>query len=173
MYHTSQPEQFPSFAPPSSLTISEVVANGAVSGITDPAEPTERAAWLEIYNSSTSPIELGGFKLAHALFFPHDYVIPAGVIVPANGYVVFLLDDDPEQGPLHAAFKPVRAGDTIGLYTPHGILVDEVTYGPELEKGGTLALISDGATSKWMLACATPGRENQANCNIYLPVIVR
>ena len=175
MYHTSQPAQYPSLAAPSTLVINEFVANGVSYGIQDPDEQGERTAWLEIYNSGILPIDLEGYRLAHALHFPHDYVIPAGVTVPADGYVVFLLDDDPEQGVNHAAFKPVRSGDTVGLYTPYNILVDEISYGSELEDGAALVRVPDEALgTKWIVAgCVTPGSENQAFCDVYLPFISR
>ncbi len=169
MYHTTQPETYPEFAAPPNLKITELVANPISAGINDPDEAGEKAAWIEIYNGEPEEVDLGGYVLAHALLFPHDYVIPAGVTIPAQSYITFLLDDDPEQGVMHAAFEPIHSGDTIGLYTPHQILIDEVTYGSELEDGAVLSL--DGPD--WVVnSCATPGAENSAECQtvIFLPI---
>ncbi|MFK7803112.1 MAG: CotH kinase family protein [Anaerolineae bacterium] len=173
MYHTSNPEDFPAFAPPSTLHINELVANGVTFGIPDAAEPGEMAPWIELYNSGEESIDLEGYRLTHDLFFPHDYTIPAGVSIPADGYLVLILDDDPEQGATHVAFKPVRSGDTISLYTPHGVLIDEITYGPELENGAALSLITEESEpAAWSIkACPTPGQANRAKCGIFLPLI--
>ena len=112
--------------------------------------------------------------MAHDLFFPHDYVIPNGVTIAPNGYLTFLLDDDPEQGIYHAAFKPIVSGDTIKLYNRSNILVDEITYGTELATGLVMARIVDGSTSSFELTtCASPGSENHTDClrNTYIPFV--
>ena len=172
MYHTSQPETFPEFAVPPALTITELVANGTVSGISIPGTTGGKSPWIEIYNGQNEPVDLSGYKLAHDLFFPHDYTIPAGVTVPAKDYILFLLDDNHENGSLHAAFKPVRSGDTIGIYSPHNILIDSVSYGAELEDGAVLRLID----ATWGVSnCATPATANTTDCvrQVFLPLLAR
>ncbi len=169
MFHTTQPETYPEFATPPNLKFTELVANPISAGISDPDEIGEKAAWIELYNGENEAVDLSGYVLAHELLFPHDYVIPDGVVIPALSYMTFLLDDDPEQGDLHAAFEPIQTGDTIGIYTPHRILVDEVSYGEELVDGAVLTLDDPGWT---VGSCATPGEENGQECRttIFLPI---
>ncbi len=162
------------FAPPPNLILNELVAVGVQRGISEENEPNEKSAWIEIYNAEAETINLSGYRLAHDLFFPHDYVIPNGVTIAPNGYLTFLLDDDPEQGVYHAAFKPLVSGDTIKLYNRSNILVDEITYGTELATGLVMARIVDGGTSSFELTtCASPGSENHIDClrNTYIPFV--
>ncbi|MEM9774254.1 MAG: CotH kinase family protein [Chloroflexota bacterium] len=174
MYHTTQPELYPEYAVQDSLMISELVAVGGVNGLKDPAEPSESTPWVEIYNGSDQAIDLTGYRLANTLFFPREYTIPAGIMIEANSYLTFYLDDDPEQGPLHASIIPIRTGDTISLHSPFGIQLDSVTYTDELESGGVFVRDIASPSAVWeVTSCTTPGTENVTTCGIYLPLIRR
>ncbi|MBC8293229.1 MAG: lamin tail domain-containing protein [Proteobacteria bacterium] len=48
--------------------------------------------WVEIYNSSSSPIDVGGWLLSDSLSNLSKYEIPSPTVIPSGGYVV--LDQD-------------------------------------------------------------------------------
>lgn len=174
MYHTTQPEQYPEYAVQDSLMISELVAVGGASGLNDPAEPGESTPWIELYNSGDQAIDLTGYRLANTLFFPRAYTIPAGVTIQPNSYLTFYLDDDPEQGPLHATIQPIWTGDTISLLSPFGITLDSVTYTDELASGAVFVRDITSPSAVWeVTSCTTPGTVNETTCGIYLPLIRR
>lgn len=47
--------------------------------------------WLELYNGSTSAVNIGGYYLSDKITNPTKWQVPAGTTIPPNGYVVFLL----------------------------------------------------------------------------------
>lgn len=47
--------------------------------------------WLELYNSSSAAINIGGFYLSDKITNPTKWQIPMGTNIPPNGYIVFLL----------------------------------------------------------------------------------
>ena len=46
--------------------------------------------WIELYNSSSSPVDISGWHLSDKATKEKKWKIPAGLIIPANGYQVFL-----------------------------------------------------------------------------------
>ena len=49
-----------------------------------------------------------------------QWQIPAGVIIGADSYLVFLADDDGTQGPLHTNYQLSRTGEQIALVDVDG-----------------------------------------------------
>lgn len=46
--------------------------------------------WIELYNAGNSPVDIGGYHLSDNEDKPKKWEIPAGTIIPANGFLVFL-----------------------------------------------------------------------------------
>ena len=60
--------------------------------------------WLELYNTTSASINIGGMYLSDDLSDPDKYKIPQGTTIPANGHLVIWCDK--ESGTqLHAPFK--------------------------------------------------------------------
>ncbi len=118
---------------PPPLFINEYMAdNDGV--IQDPDEPGEYPDWLEIYNAGDEPIDLEGMFLTDNQANPGKYRIPASVVVPARGFVLFWADEDSSQGPRHTNFKLSASGESIGLYDTTAMgqrPIDMVTFGPQ------------------------------------------
>jgi hypothetical protein len=53
---------------------------------------------------------------------------PAGISIPANGYLIVWADEDGSQGPLHASFKLSAAGETLSLVDTQGYYLDNVIF---------------------------------------------
>lgn len=112
------------------LFINEIVSsNTSASGFAD--EDGQYSDWFEIYNSSGSPINIGGYHLSDKVDQPTQFVIPAGVTVPANGFLVMWASSKAAVGkPLHTNFGLSKGGDYVGLYNSAGTLIDGKAFGP-------------------------------------------
>ncbi len=85
--------------------------------------------WIELYNNSSSSIDLSGYFLTDDQEDLTQWSFPAGTQIEANGYLIIWADDDEDQAGLHANFKLSASGETLTLL--HAIdtsIVDQVTY---------------------------------------------
>lgn len=110
------------------IVINELMADNSAT-VSDEAGDYED--WFELYNTTSEAIDLGGYFLSDKADNPAKYEIPEGVILPANGYLVFWADEDGSEGPLHANFKLSTGGELITLYSPVLELVDSVEFGAQ------------------------------------------
>jgi hypothetical protein len=99
---------------------------------------------------------------------PTKWQVPTGVSVPAGGHVVFLADEDTDQGSRHAGFKLGKGGETVGLFLSDGAtLVDSVTFGAQTTNV-SYGRIPDGGPTWAALSPSTPGAANRLTT--WLPV---
>lgn len=142
------------------LVINEFLAsNNSVNS--DPADGSFDD-WLEIYNPGSQAVNMAGMFLTDDLDFPTQYQIPAGVTIPAGGYLVFWCDTTPGQGPLHTNFNISRTGEDLGLF-------DTIANGNQMLDGFTFPTQTTDVTSGrfpngtgpiGVLASPTPGATN-------------
>ncbi len=87
--------------------------------------------WVELYNTTGSAIDIGGWHLSDKADNPTKYVIPAGTMIEANGYVVFMCSGRDMAGPqyLHTNFKLAQTTglDIIALADAAGTILDQQT----------------------------------------------
>ncbi|MHC1704876.1 MAG: lamin tail domain-containing protein [Tenuifilaceae bacterium] len=115
------------------LVINEVASNNG-----DP-----NPDWMEIYNPSDAEVDISGFGVYDkpaALF-----TLPAGTIIPANGYFVVTCDvalagSNPTQ---YAGFGISSGGETVYFVDAAGAIIDEVAV-PAMPQGISYARIPDG-----------------------------
>lgn len=88
--------------------------------------------WIELYNNTSTAINLAGYYLSDDADEPLKWAFP-DVTIAANGYLIIWADDDEDQEGLHSNFKLSANGETILLSNPDGQLVDQVTYGGQTE----------------------------------------
>ena len=116
--------------------------------VPDPDEPAEFPDWIEIYNPTAAEISLNGLSLSDNKDEPLKYMIPAAVVVPANGRIVFLADDDSGVGPLHLNFMLKSGGEYVGLYGGQGTVKID-SYDPKgTSRIGASGRIPDGSTTE-------------------------
>jgi len=147
-------------APPS-LYINEFMADNEAF-IEDPDEPGAYEDWIELYNVSTTTIDLSGMYLTDDLSDPTQYQIPAGVSIDPEGYLVFWADDDIEQGSLHTNFKLGKSGEEIGLYDTDAngnAAIDTLTFGAQ-SVDVSEGRFPDGAECWRTFEVATPEASN-------------
>jgi len=120
--------------------------------------------WIEIYNSGTSSIDIGGMYLTDNLDEPLMWRIPENnpslTNIPAGGYLLIWADEDSTDYGLHANFKLSAGGEEIGLFDKDGVtLIDsinfpeqttDISYGRDPETNGQIRFF----------ATPTPGAEN-------------
>jgi hypothetical protein len=103
------------------------------NGLAD--EAGQHDDWLELYNSSPNPVDVGGMYLTDNLGQPDKWKIPttnpAATTIPPNGFLLFWLDGEPTQGVSHAIFKLSAGGEEIGLFAQDGSQLDTVSFGPQ------------------------------------------
>lgn len=117
----------------SSLVITEIHSN--------PDIKTELVEFIELYNSAAGDIDLSGCYLADAV----DYTFPQGTVLAAGAHLI--VGQNPDQlaakwsggggrgnrlagkvfGPYLGGLRSL--GERIRLYSPTGVLLDEVSYG--------------------------------------------
>ena len=115
------------------IYINEWMANNQ-SMVPDPADG-DFDDWFELYNASAESIDLSGYTLTDDLSNPSKFVIPAGIHIAGGGFLMVWADDESSQTSrglgLHVNFKLSGNGESIGLFTPDGTLVDSVSFGAQ------------------------------------------
>lgn len=76
--------------------------------------------WIELHNPTNMDVNLAGWSLTNDLANPTMSVLPAGVTLPAGGFLVLYADGNPGAGPLHLAFTIPGNGGVVGLFEPNG-----------------------------------------------------
>ncbi|MCD6332880.1 MAG: CotH kinase family protein [Bacteroidales bacterium] len=122
--------------------------------------------WIELFNASDNPYDVGGLFLTDNLDNPLKAMIPRGIpeltTIPPQGFLLLWADDQPLSGSLHLGFKLDGNGEEIGLVQllePDTILIDSVLFGiqqPDISFGR----IPDGGSNWQPLADPTPGSSN-------------
>jgi hypothetical protein len=130
------------------------------------ADPTSGDDWFELYNPDPMPVELSGLFLTDDLNQRTQYPIPDRSFVGTGqmAYQKFIADNSPAKAANHTNFKLSAGGESIGLFTREGLLIDAVTFGPQLT-GISQGRLPDGATEIVPFPTfPTPGESN------YLPL---
>ncbi|MEL7531662.1 MAG: lamin tail domain-containing protein, partial [Bacteroidota bacterium] len=149
--------------PITDLYINELLANNG-NGIID--EFGQDEDWVELHNAGSSPVNIGGLYLTDNFSNPDKWQIAAPELIPAGGFALIWLDDDPGQGGLHANnIKLSRSGDELALVqiiNNDTTFLDSVSFGPQATDvafGRTL----DGAGTWQLLSPSTPNASNNAS----------
>ncbi len=132
------------------------------SSITD--EYGEYEDWIEIYNSHTDSIDVGGLFITDSLAYGMRYRIPStspdSTTIPPGGYLVLWADNEPDQGILHVGFGIRRSGEQIGLVHYDGsTFIDSLTFGSQYINA-SVSRYPDGE-SNWLYLPSTPGDTNR------------
>jgi hypothetical protein len=140
------------------LWISELMADNDGT-YQDPDEPGAYEDWFEIYNPGSEPVNMSGMYITDNPNNPVKWKVGDGVVIPAGGYLVFLADSEPSQGPLHASFGLSADGESLAVYDTDGVtLIDTIAFGPQQKD---VAFGRAAGTGVWsLLLTATPGQAN-------------
>ncbi len=152
------------------LTISEILANNVASHLNGGLYPDV----VELRNTGASAVSLTGKSLTDDALNKVKYVFPAGVSIPAGGYLILYADSATTAPGLHLGFNLDADGDMLQLYdtVANGqTLLDSITFGlqaPDLTIGRTGA-----ALDTWALCTPTLGSANTAVATLAAPSSLR
>ena len=131
--------------------------------------------WIEIYNSGTDSVDIGGMFITDDLS-DVSYQIPTSnpdsTTIPPKGFLLLWADKDSEDGILHLDFKLSASGEQIGLFAPDGItIIDSITFG-EQTTDISYGRISDGNPEWVFMEASSPGQSNMLGIKIDLKVFL-
>ena len=148
LYPSNEPE----------LYINEMMASNSTT-IAD--EYGEFDDWIEIFNGGTESIWLGDKYLSDNFENPGKWLFPDITLAPGNFLLVWV-DNDEDQGPLHANFKLNIDGEEIGIFdseTTAFFPIDTLTYGPQ-QTDISYGRMTDAGTTWIFFGNPTPGSSN-------------
>jgi hypothetical protein len=137
------------------VRINEIMASNEAALERDDGEFPD---WIELVNLTASAIDLGGASITDDLADPTKHVLPAGLMLPANGYLVVWADDLGERDDA-APFKLGADGESAGIYSPEGDAWDTLDFGAQTTDV-SWARSPDGTGAFAPDATPTPGAAN-------------
>ncbi len=153
----------------SGVFINEFMADNS-NGYAD--EKEESDDWLELYNSNTVPVNIGGLFITDNLNIPGKYLMPNYAsqltTIPAKGYLVLWADGETPEGILHLPFKLDRSGERIGvtqLMDSGSVFLDSISYAPQMTDI-SFGRYPDGTASWYSFAQPTPLTSNRLIDNL-------
>lgn len=120
--------------------------------------------WIELYNNSSSPVDISGYYLTDNITNLTKWQIPSGTILPANGYQTFWADEDQSQGWNHLNFKLSAQSEFIWLINNNLQVIDSVAWSL-VPNDSAYARIPNG-TGSFVIKNPTYGYNNQSSSAI-------
>ena len=106
------------------VVINEIMSNN-ISTASDASGKFED--WIELYNTTSSPVSTDGLFLTDTLGLLQKWELP-DYTIPANGYAIIWADEDGGQGDMHANFKLSNLGEQLILTNADSLVIDSITY---------------------------------------------
>jgi len=121
--------------------------------------------WVELYNTGSNPVPLGGLYVTNDANELDKYMIPMGSAesVAAGGYELVWCDDEDSEGDLHTNFELSASGDFFAISYLAGcdvMIIDSVTFGA-LDSNQSFGRETDGGTPWVTFGIATPDAMNE------------
>jgi hypothetical protein len=96
--------------------------------------------WIEIFNPQDRPVTLSDLRLTDDLTLAGRarYIIPPLSYVGANDHALWIADGHPERGPDHLPFSLDARGESLRLYTPSNLYIDQQDFAfqpPDTSRG--------------------------------------
>ncbi len=108
------------------VVINELMSDNQTTQVDDYLEYND---WIELYNNSSSAIDLTGYSLSDDATNLSKWNFPSGTIMNAGAYLIVWTDADTTQTiGLHANFKLSAAGESIYFSNSSAQIVDAITF---------------------------------------------
>jgi hypothetical protein len=111
--------------PPVTVVVNEVMSANSVTAADQNGEYDD---WIELYNLSTSSVNLSGYYLSDNKKEPGKWRIPQGTTIVSKGYLIIWADNDTTQSGLHANFKLSSGGEGAVISNPEKTILDKVSF---------------------------------------------
>lgn len=147
------------------VVINEIMASNSVTASDDAGEYDD---WVELYNNSSSPVDLSGYYLTDNLAVLDKWQLPANTILPGNSYMILWADEDSSQGWNHMNFKLSASGEAVMLLDGQSRFIDSLHFAAQTTDMG-LARVPNG-TGDFMIQQPT---FNDNNDNVSVGSIVQ
>ena len=120
--------------------------------------------WIELYNTSNSNIDLGGYTLSDKIDNPYKWSIPGGTIIPANGYLTFWCSgrDESSGSHHHTNFTLKQTRDNpehVVLASPEGDVINAYELF-RTQLNHSMGRIPNGTGDFKIFTSPTKGEEN-------------
>ena len=124
----------------------------------------KRDDWVELYNTTSQPIDVEGMYLTDNESKPKKYQITKGetkatTIIPAHGYLIVWCDKLEPTTQLHADFKLAAEGGIVMLTAADESWSDLLTY-TQHEEDQTVGRYPDGASDVFVMNIPTIAKAN-------------
>jgi hypothetical protein len=107
------------------VLINEIVASNSNSAYDLNAESDD---WVELFNTTSSSIDLSGMYLSDEPLNLMKWAFPIGTSIPANGYLLVWCDNDLGQTGIHTNFKLSSLGENL-VFSNGAMTYDQVAFG--------------------------------------------
>jgi hypothetical protein len=94
------------------VVINEILAKNTIHGEDEYGETND---WVELYNTTSTTLDISGLYLSDDLFNITKYQIPSGTFINGNSVLTIWADQDTNQYGLHANFKLGLSGESLYL----------------------------------------------------------
>lgn len=84
--------------------------------------------WFELYNLTSSDIDISGYFLSDNDSKTSKWKVPRGTVIKSSAYLIIWADKDTTQAGLHANFKLSSGGEELVLSNPDLSIIDEISY---------------------------------------------
>jgi gliding motility-associated-like protein len=118
--------------------------------------------WIELYNTSASSANIGGFYLSDSKGNTQKYLIPVGTNIPGNGFLRFWASNQNTVvgGNIHTNFSLTQcASEEIVFSNTTGVIIDSITI-KRNQKDHSRGRTTDGATTWSIFLAPTPSFAN-------------
>lgn len=108
------------------VVINEIMADNQTTQADNYSEFND---WVELFNNSSSAIDLGQYYLSDEGSDPAKWQFPSGTIINANDYLIVWTDGDTNQTiGLHTNFKLSASGESVILSNSTLQVIDEISF---------------------------------------------
>lgn len=88
--------------------------------------------WIEIYNTTTTPINLDGYYITDNPLNLNKWKFKPNTVIPARGYFMLWADEDGKiDSTSHTNFKLSKDGESVILLDKNLTIIDSVTFGAQ------------------------------------------
>ncbi|MEZ4739799.1 MAG: CotH kinase family protein [Flavobacteriales bacterium] len=120
--------------------------------------------WIEVYNASSSPVDMAGMRFAVA---GRQHVVEGPLVIAPKTLRLLWFDGHPERGVEHMGFRLPRKGGTLLLVDKDGFSITDVFTYPAMVGDLSVGRLNDGTRDWTFFTTATPGAPNHAEVTIH------
>ena len=156
-----------SFSLSAQIVINEYSASN-LEGFQDSFGKTED--WIELYNTSSESVDIGGWYLSDKESKPTKWEIPQGTVIEGNGFLIFWCSgrDNTAAGNFHTNFKltQTKGTDFVVLTRPDESIVEAFPLEITLVEHSRCRSVDGGMDWK---VCTDPSLETVSYTHLTLP----